>query len=365
MFYPKLYPDPLLKLLPHEMRTTPARAAALYAWLAVGTSIASSLLEGRFIGEGLVTWRGDSYRIYPFIYNFSTILDFLLLNPLVIFYLHSSRAAMRRLSGLRPSAVDDVRPHGYLWASGCMVAAILAMSLYYSGFLSGNFFDAVVAISADGRRLVTITGWIVFIWTAIAIYYVFIAVGDQCSYLLFVNRLRPEQVAYDPTHNDEVAGFRTYAEPALYFLKLSAVVLVALLVFAVYDFMVFDVSESRRIWFLPAYLLVVVPLTLTPIIHLHKLMKEKRAEMLQLVVLPARNLLVPVIGEVRTSGLRSYSDAARELEALDVVRNWVLRQPVWPLPIKTLVSAGAYLSSVALPVIPKLFELVLGSLGFQ
>ena len=273
----KLPLDPLLGILPRHLRNSPAAAACGYCALSLITTLLASSCEGLFIHGSVVTWNNKSYAIHPLISNFSTLLDFALLNPLLIFYLLKAQEARLKIL-THPSHKFSYRV-SWVRSAACMVIAVAMMSAYYFGFLQGNYFDAIVALSSDGSRLITVAGWAVFFWTTLSLYITLVGVTNQTINARDVlTRTRGHLIPL--YHEDNSPGLSYLAEPGLFFLKAMASLLAIFIVFVIYDYFVFSVRDSHRVLALGPYVVVVFPLFLAPILRFHRLMKGRRSEIL-------------------------------------------------------------------------------------
>jgi len=344
-------PELLTSRLP-GMSKSPHGIAIMYCCLSLSSTITAACIEGLFIHKNTVNWNGVSYTIYPLLYNFSTLVDFALLNPIMIFYLLRALSRILLLpSGLNPRKASP-SPIGWPTTLACMLLSVTLMAGYFIGFLRGRFFDAVIALAPDGRRLITVTGWLVFFWTSVAIYFLLIGVIGQLRYLRFVLRLRAIDVAYDPFHADDLAGMRELAEPALDFLKAMACLLAVFALFAIYDLVVFHINESDRLWALAVYAAVVIPFFFIPTHHLHRLMKARREELLARSLEPFKKRELSILQSNWTNP-DSCKELLAEVAAFRELRTWFSTVPTWPLPTRTLIRAYVYFGGVLSPLLSK------------
>ena len=88
--------------------TSPFGLAVSFAMLAIATCVASAFLEGRLTTpERAILPDGTSVSIIPFGWNISTLVDFALLDPFVIYFLQRSRVQQRLVdAGLTGDAYD-------------------------------------------------------------------------------------------------------------------------------------------------------------------------------------------------------------------------------------------------------------------
>jgi hypothetical protein len=354
-------PDLLLALLPAGISESPQRAALAYCFISLASTIAAASIEGLFIHGNRVEWSGKIYLIHPLCLNFSTLIDFALLNPLMIMYLLRARF---RTASLNLTRSSGDRRLAWFQSTFCLTTASIAIAFYFQGFLQGTYFDAVVAISKDGRRLITVTGWLVFFWTAIILYLLLQGVVAHISYTRTLLRLRAEDIPYNPLHEDQSGGLKKLADPALDFLKAMVLLFLAFVVFAIYDILIFHIHESKRLWALAAYVAITFPLFLVPIIHLHKLMKQRRGELWARTLESLKSKSKSDEPDILCGSVRSYKELLEEIEAVRELRAWLATTPAWPLPIATLIRVCTYMLGVITPLVPKAMPVLLKALGF-
>ena len=358
--------DPLLGVLAPRALESPLSAAVAYSFLATGTSFFAAALERRLVNTTTVYWGVHHLIIHPFLSNVSTILDFALLNPLVIFFLLRSRRIAVDEPLLATTATPADRALRWFISILSAVLSVVLMLAYSRSFLYGRFFDAVVTISDDGRSFITVTGWIVFFWTGLFTYILISGAVSQVSYVVRICRLQPADITYEPLHEDGVAGLRTLAAPAIDFTKASAVLLVIGIVFWLYDRLMLRSSITDRTESLALFIAIIFPLFAVPILRLHNLMCGLREQLLRSVLGRERRGLRRVI---ESDGDQHDPDALKhltdEVEAAEKLRNCILGFPTWPIPTATLVSCGAYFASLAAPTLTKLLPVLAGALGFS
>jgi|GEM_PF-5207608 len=349
-----IYPDILSVFFVRAFGESPFRLALAYSVLAVSTSSIGALFDGLFMTGDVVLWGGESYTIRPFLRNYSTVLDFFILNPLVVFYayraVNASHALMEFVRGTRRG--QRIRSQWlcssiFLFLSTCFATA------HYWEMLSGNSFDSIVTIGSNGDRLVTVGGWIVYFWTVLIGYFIFLALWNQLTYARFIFTLKCKDIPYRPLCLDQTAGVRKFAEPSLEFLTSMLWLLAVLMLFALYDFFIIDIERSGRIWTLLIYVLLVCPLFFIPIVRLHHLMKQKQELALELTwkhLGPSEETHGGILGVFTISG--TAHDTLKEFEARLKLRELILRQPTWPIPLQLLMRSSITMAGLAAPQIP-------------
>ncbi len=362
----RLLVDPLLGLIAPRALESPFTAAFAYSILATGTSALAAAVEGRLIDGTHIYWGRTQLFVHPFASNFSTLLDFAILNPLVIFFLFRSRQTVIDEPLLAPADTRADRALHWFAAVSCVVLSIVLMLCYSHSFLYGKFFDAVVAISDQGETFVTVTGWVVLFWTGLFTYIVLMGALNQINYIVRICQLRLSDLVYDPLHEDGAAGLRVFAKPALEFTKASLTLLVIGVVFWVYDRIMIGAPLTDRTASIAIFALIVFPLFAIPIARLHFIMCDLRENLLKSMLEGESRLLRCLRRSLvrRRRGPHSMKQLADEIEATEKLRNTVMSYPTWPMPTTTLVSCGAYFASIATPAVTKLMPVVSAALGF-
>jgi hypothetical protein len=359
--------DPLVGALAPRALESPLSAAIAYSFLATSTSLTSAALESRLLASTDVYWGSHHLIVHPFLSNISTLLDFAVLNPLVIFFLLRSRQIVVSEPLLSASNSFADRLLHWFASLSCAVLAVVLMLAYSHSFLYGKFFDAIVAISDQGNSFITVTGWIVLFWTGLFTYVVLIGALNQVSYVVHICSLRPADLFYDPLHEDGAAGLRILAAPAIEFTKASLLFLVIGFAFWIYDRLMTNATLTDRTSSIALFMAIILPLFAIPIARLHRLMCELRERLLRSVLggepRGLRQLSFYLDGERRDS--ETLKRMSEEIEAAEKLRSCVLSFPTWPLSTRTLVSYSAYFASVAAPVITKLIPLISGALGLS
>jgi hypothetical protein len=359
--------DPLLGVLASRALSSPFSAAAAYGVLATGTSLLAAAFEGRLLGNTTVYWDARHFDVHPFLSNFSTLLDFAVLNPLVIFFLLRSRQIAVTEPLLAGAGTRADRMLRWFVSLACVVLTVVLMIAYSHSFLYGTFFDAVVTASEQGECFVTVTGWVVFFWTGLFTYLVLTGTINQVSYVVRICQLRMADVFYDPLHEDGAAGLRTLAKPAIEFTKASLSLLVIGVVFWVYDLIMMRATLTDRTASIGIFAAIVIPLFCIPIGRLHFLMCDLREGLLKSILGgEPREIRRAAVRHTRSRrGSRSITRLADEIEATEKLRATVMTFPTWPMSTGTLVTVGAYFASVVSPVLGKAVPLISSALGFS
>lgn len=337
---------------------SPFALFALYAISATCSSVAVAFIEGRLFFKTTVTIKNSTIFINPLLSNLSTLIDFILLNPLTIFFLQSSYMAIKKVY-IEMNQTDRIPPYhryGLLVLSATLGTVI--MVLYYQNFLMGDFFDAIIIPNNDGIPIITATGWVVFFWTAFFISFIIYRVADQFAYVIFIFSLSVKDISYKPFHQDESAGLKVLMQPSLFFFRAMVVLLIIFIVFTIQDKLLFDIDESNRLWGIIAYFSIAAPLFLFPLFQLHDLMLIWREKYLNVI----NQIMDPIIKEdiLRTISAQK-SEKLKEylylLESLEKYRSILCNFPIWPLPRRSLIEPISILTTALLPILHKIILL--------
>jgi len=289
---------------------TAGTIAITYAIGALFTSIAMSIYEGTFLPLA-------GAKTSPFLHNFSTLLDFSILNPLIIYFLLIS--FWQRYEIYEQLERKIMSNYHYIGIGlVCLVVAFKLLWFYVEGFSGDDNSDALI-LSINGIQEITWTGYVSFFWTAafmsILLFFSFL----QFSYTHFILSLK--EIDYDPYHEDSLGGQNKLLQPILNFSYAMFFLLAVFVIFAIYDY-VSEIIGSNRIYGLIFYVLIVTPNLLLPIFHLHKLMNVEKSKHLKKM----RNKFNSQPANMKN--MKSEADLFAYMhQGLALIKNY----PVWPI----------------------------------
>ena len=262
-----------------EAQNTAGRIALVYALLASILVVATSLYEGTFWNEKKHFFDNVEYVQHSYRNNTSTIIDFALLNPLAIYFILLSLAGFKKAYAhfQRGGELPLYHKYGSIVLSAAV--GISTMWFYYSGFIGQTFFTAAFEPDAQGVAFVSMTGWLIFIFTSAVIALLFYSGIEFGNYVLFVRRLTQSDVEFrlPPTVSIDI---RTAVTPCVQASYVLTTLFVMILVFVFRDFVQFQIHHSNRLWLLAPYILMCLVLFL-PFRHLHRLMKENKEQIVE------------------------------------------------------------------------------------
>jgi hypothetical protein len=330
--------------------STPSGLAISFAILATTTSAITAYLEGRFtVVEQAASSSGASISIIPFSRNLSTLVDFLLLNPFVIYFLQCSRL-QRRVVDARLKVRQPMSPyHRTGLMIICAALGIYAMKFYVEG---SRFYDATLIPGPNGQVTVTATGWIVYSWTALYIAWLSFSAIEHGAHVARLMALQANDIAYAPFHPDGAGGVRFLMEPSLSAGYAMIGLLATFVVFIIHDRVLYNIDSNRLLGF-GLYIVVALPLFALPFWKLHQLMKARRNEHL------FDSLDQTLVDARKASDRKDWAALAgcvAAIESADKYRKLVCAFPIWPVP---LTFALPSLSSVGAAVIPFIQKLIL------
>lgn len=342
-------------------------AAALgYALLATSTSMIIAQLEGRLtqVQYALVPGRG-MVEVIPFIWNVSTLVDFVVLNPIIIFFLLKAHQKRQEIYA-ELKAGEQIPPyHRFGLAVVAIAFGFTAMKIYVSGF--NQFYDATIVPNLDSSTQITATGWVVFGWTAIFVSYLFYGCAEQAFYTNYVIKLRKDDLQYKPLHHDQAGGVRFIMEPSLTFAYAMIALLLILLVFIIHDKILYHISDSNRLWGFAFYPAIIIPLFVLPFWHLHTLMKERRDEYLYEISGALDEILMTARLMKANIGTARLQENITSMEYIDKYRKTVGGFPTWPLPLSILAPPLGTIIASVFPLVQKLLVVLLSrfAVGLQ
>ena len=322
--------------------------ALIFGFCATTSSVIAAYWEGRlFSVEYIKSSGGDVLTILPFDRNISTLLDFILLNPFVIYFLQRARIqqiTVRKYLGAKNT--PQYHQFGVLILSA--VFGIYAMKFYVQG---SQFYDATMVPNVKGQITITVTGWIVYSWTALYIAGLIYAAIQHGAYVTCIVGLERKAIPYTPFHPDQAGGVRFMMDPSLSFGYAMTGLLLTFVVFILQD-RIYHIESNRLLGFV-AYILIAAPFFGLPFYHLHRLMKEHRDDYL----FEALDHVTPI--SVATERLRDpkmLKEHVAAIENVDKYRKIVLSFPVWPMPISLTLSPAGSILAAAFPLVEKLLS---------
>ena len=308
----------------------PGLLAIAFGLVATSTTVTFAALEGRLLSA--------ENGVQPFIWNVSTIADFVLLNPLIIYSFGLSIRAMLTLRVQLP-----IRRLAVLGA----ILAFVSMFGYIQSFSKVRFFDAISI--GPGIKEITLTGWTTLTWTWLALSFVYFSVVSQLYYIRHVWRLADSDIAYEPLHADECGGYHRYALPSWYFINGMVAGLLVFIGFYVQDRLVNHLQDSNRLAYLTVYIVLAPSLFLPPVLHLRRLMRTSKRKMISNVQQKF---------DLAFNDWKKTCSEPNALKELIELRKNISGFPEWPLPIAQLFGSLVYWVGPLMPVLNSLANLV-------
>lgn len=336
-----------------EMGSAPQQSTLLIPLLygvgATSTSIATAYADGRLYTAQLIMLKsGNVVTVWPFIVNFSTLIDFFLLNPLTIYLIiwYMKKKAAFDGAFQQKSAVPLYHQLGAALLSG--VIGLAAMVFYMNGF--SQTFDATLIPDNNGVPTITNTGIVVAAWTALFIAIVFYVIVMQGFHVHFIISLKWNDLKYDPFHPDKCGGLKELVSPSLYFVYAMMVLLAIIAVFMIHDKVIFSIRDSNRFAGFVAYIFLILPLFFLPIYHIHKIMQSHSDIHLDKIREVSKN----VFGTQRPYRLNDIVMQENTIRYINEYKKAIAEFPVWPLPLRlSFAPIGSLLVALG-PVISKL-----------
>jgi hypothetical protein len=328
--------------------SSPRAMALTFGFCATVSSVIAAYWEGRlFSVEYIKSSSGDVLTILPFDRNISTLLDFILLNPIVIYFLQRTR--IQQLSVRKYLGLNNIPLYhrlGVLILS--VVFGIYAMKFYVQG---SQFYDATMVPNVKGEVTITVTGWIVYSWTALYIAGLIYAAIQHGAYVTCIVCLERRAIPYTPFHPDQAGGIRFMMDPSLSFGYAMSSLLLTFVVFIIQD-RIYHIESNRLLGFV-AYILIAAPLFGLPFYHLHRLMKERRDDYL----FEALDHVTPIsVAAKRLRDPKMLKEHVAAIENVDKYRKIVLSFPVWPMPMSLTLNPAGSILAAAFPLVEKLLS---------
>jgi hypothetical protein len=336
-------------------RTSPIALAITYSIMAsISTATVAWIDNG--IHQQVLIINGREVLIRGLLDNYSTVLDFILLNPAVIFFMQSAYLSTL-LTQKRMRKDSRVSPYHSIGLSIlALFCGVVFMSLYFKGFLHGNFFTVMIAPDNTGHVRMTLTGWVTFLWTTIFIMFILLRFGEQYQYTRFIITLRKSDIKYVPFHCDYVCGVRYLINPTLKYTYGMICLLIIFIIFIIQDNIIYNINESIRYVGFYIYVIIAIPFFCLPTYHLHKIMKSKYRDYSNKMDLMVRYLQSEqsVQSDVDNDKLREYLG---KLDILEKYQRVLLSLPTWPLPVKTFAIPISSIIGALVPIVKQLLHI--------
>ena len=254
----------------------PWKIATIYGVLATFVTVAFSVHDGTFWHPVIHSLGSGEVVQHPYVRNFSTIVDFAVLNPLAIYFLLKANQGYRE-SFKHFQRNADVAPFHKVGLG--IVAAVVGystMKFYFDGFVGQGFFTAAFEPGSDEKAAISDTGWAIFIFTAFPIALLTYSFFTFANYVFFLLKLKHSDFEFrlPPAVSRD---FKIAVAPCVQSSYMLTTLFVILVVFILRDYIQYEIQESRRVWLLAPYILACLILFI-PFAHLHRLMKHKRDE---------------------------------------------------------------------------------------
>lgn len=330
---------------------SPAAVALLYSVFSSSAAALAAYVEGLLLPHQLTGITGQSSEIIPYVGNISTIVDFALLNPAIIYFLVRSRQSRQAAQLSTGGKLKIPLYHRIGFALISVALSVAAMKFYIEGF--HNTFDATLIPNNGDGGTITITGWVIFFWTALFLAVLFDSLLEHAVHVRYLLGLTAADIEYAPLHRDGCGGLRVLMNPSLYFAYAMLFLLLIFIIFIIHDNIIYNIDESNRTWGLLLYIITIIPMFFLPYFRLHHLMKLHRDEYSDSMNAAIERML----SENAAPGARPNEKLEKFLLALDSAGKYqkvIAGFPVWPLPFYKAAPQFGAIIAAAFPVAEKL-----------
>lgn len=257
-----------------SQRLSPEKLAFAYSFCSSFSVFIASFLEGTLYSVREININGNILLQHSYLENHSTIINFLLLNPLGIYFLVKAKSGFKKAYthfGLKKS-ISPFNKFGLSVLSICV--GISLMYFYFDGFIGKTFYTSAFEPNKNGEAVVSITGYLIFFWTSLYMSYLFFGCIEYGRYMLFLRSINPNRFGISVSNFvDRAIAIAIW--PCTQMLYLLSTLFFVLVIFILRDFFQFSIKESIRIWLLIPYLSLGF-CSLLPFIHLHNVMIDKK-----------------------------------------------------------------------------------------
>lgn len=337
-------------------RHSPLLLAVAYSVFSIATTCIAAILNGGFIEQTQLAYNGVATPVRPLVHNYSTLIDFALLNPLVIYFLRASQISgdycIKRLK--RNEMLPT--PLRILVFVLSAVIAVAAMKLYFDGFTNGAYFTVMIRPDLYGKTSLTLTGYTTFCWTVIFMTYLFYRVFEHACFARSILSITKRDIRYSPYHADQSGGFKYIASPCLLFVYAMAGMLCMFIIFILQDKIIYSINESIRHVGLYFYIFIGIPLFLIPILHIHNIMQEHKDGFLKLI---SELLSIARYDKELTNSKDNMYSCFIYIQAIEAHHNLSRALPAWPLPTRLMVFPIGSMISAGIPILSHIVKNVM------
>jgi hypothetical protein len=309
-----------------------------YAISSFSTTAILAKIEGRLMSSEPGT--------FPLMYNISTILDFLILNPLCIYFLFKSRENKSLINSYTKKYNN---PSNYYIIFSIIFSISLSIILiykYYLSFLNNEIYDAIF-LEINGIKTLTISGYSALFWTFLFISLLLTFIMIEIHHVFNILRINTSDIEYVPSHSDQSGGIKKFLDPSLYFLISAVCISLIFLIFIIQDRIIYSSSANNRLSLIPLYSPVAILLLIIPLLKLHDLMKKKKDDYLNNI----RKFTFPEGLDIITSEELTPERIKITSDNIDYYNKIYAQLPEWPLPKRTITliiaTSGAALAPIA------------------
>jgi hypothetical protein len=335
----------------------PALLAFVYLFSASSTSIFFSIKDDIFINGKVFEFHDLKLVAYPLIYNISTLTDFIILNPLVIFFLRKTIIAIDSVNkNLKRSYYVSKYHRIWIFILSSAVGIVI-MKLYIESNLVEKHFDSNFFPDLLGKAYITTTGYVVFFWTGLFIVFLIYHIFIYSGFVIYLLSLKSNDIEYSPFHGDGVGGVNFLIKPSIYFVNAMMSALFIFVLFLIQDYLIDKSSENLRFIGFVIYILLWLPLFFIPLLHVHNLMVDKKYIYLEHITSLAGNVIKDK-SILKGYFLQKTSDDEKEfilaLERLEKYKNVVANFPMWPLTKSSTIPSLGSIIGASIPLLIKI-----------
>ncbi|UAA38704.1 hypothetical protein KIH87_18905 [Paraneptunicella aestuarii] len=314
-------------------RFSPIFISLCYCLASSLSVVCSSFFEGTLLVDNLKVVNGINITQHAYVNNYSTIINFVLLNPLGIYFLLNAENGYKQSSIYFQNEMAFSKYHKLgLTVLSSMIGSSL-MYFYFDGFIGGNFFTAAFEPDGDGKAVVSITGIFIFFWTALYMSFLFYNCIRYGQYILYIRERNIQEFGISlSTKVHRSIAIAIY--PCVQVMYAITTIFLVMIIFMFRDYIQFEIDESRRVWLFAPYLLVGICSAL-PFFHLHKIMAAQKEVIVNKSAneVERRFLNNAVSTNWQSIKLDNILKAADSMDKTEKLSN-ILK--VWPVQLKTL-----------------------------
>ncbi|WP_299531831.1 hypothetical protein [Ulvibacterium sp.] len=348
--------EPITKLLVKKFKLSRIACFLILIGIYGLLSFLIAVFEGNFIP-------GKKGLSVSYVEDYSTFLDFLILNPLVVILIQKYLSKFSRVfhelngKGIINVQTDGIRkeistikkyfgtPIPVLLS---MLISILAMTFHT---LNISRYDGYFIF--HGENFMSITGIYVIVLTTLYVYFLIYSLQQVFFLIRLKRKVFSQNVKVELLHEDRCGGLKKVGDLCMTLNYALFLLAITLLLFLLADLNIFnDIFSFRVLFVMPIYLIGATFLFFYPLIPIHKKMEKERAIHLTVIGKGFDKIFDEYKNDTDLTQSRSHIENMKDLQE---IFSWMEKIPKWPIDTKTY---SKFMATILVPLIVFIFQIL-------